>query len=183
MSTNTKPLSPKQLRFCREYVIDYNGTQAAIRSGYSKKTANEQSAQLLAKLSIQEEVSRLKSLQYKRLQMSADEVLAELSLIARADLAQAFEPDGNLKPIHSMPDSIRRALSGIDTEELFDGQGEEREMVGFTKKIKLFDKIRALGYLGEHFGMFKGENAGGVQIFTQMGAVKVGGKELKIEIG
>lgn len=183
MSDKRKLLSPKQLRFCLEYVIDFNGTQAAIRSGYSKKTANEQSSQLLTKLSIQEEITRLKEAQYKRLQMSADEVLAELSLIARADLAQAFEENGNLKPIHAMPDSIRRALSGIDTEELYDGQGSEKEMVGFTKKIKLFDKIRALGYLGEHFGMFKGDSSGGVQIFTQMGAVKVGGKELKIEIG
>jgi len=183
MSNNIKPLSPKQLRFCREYVIDYNGTQAAIRAGYSKKTATEQASQLLIKLNIQEEVLRLKSLQYKRLQMSADEVLAELSLIARADISQAYDSNGSLMNIHAMPESIRKVISGVDVDEIFDGKGDDKEFIGYTKKVKLFDKIRALGYLGEHFGMFKGENSGGVQIFTQMGAVKVGGKELKVEIG
>lgn len=52
-------LNPKQQRFCEEYVVDLNGTQAAIRAGYSPKTANEQAARLLAKASIQEEVEKL----------------------------------------------------------------------------------------------------------------------------
>jgi len=183
MSNNVKILTPKMLRFCREYIIDYNGTKAAIRSGYSQKTANEQAAQLLAKLSIQEEISRLKNEQYKRLQMSADEVLAELSLIARADARKAYNDDGTLKPINELPDEIGKAIASITVDEIFDGKGEDRELVGYTRKVKIFDKVRALGYLGEHFGMFKGENAGGVAIFTRMGAIKVGGKELKIEIG
>lgn len=53
-------LTPKQLAFCEQYIIDLNGTQAAIRAGYSPKTANEQAAQLLAKLSIQEKIQELR---------------------------------------------------------------------------------------------------------------------------
>ena len=51
-------LNEKQRRFVDEYLIDLNATQAAIRAGYSVKTANEQGSQLLAKLSIQSEISR-----------------------------------------------------------------------------------------------------------------------------
>lgn len=53
-------LTPKQLAFCEQYIIDLNGTQAAIRAGYSPKTANEQAAQLLAKLSIQGKIQELR---------------------------------------------------------------------------------------------------------------------------
>jgi phage terminase small subunit len=67
-------LTKKQKAFCREYVVDYNGTQAAIRAGYSEKTANEQAAQLLAKLSIQDFVKELQNEQNERLQITADEL-------------------------------------------------------------------------------------------------------------
>ena len=50
-------MTPKQQRFVEEYLIDLNATQAAIRAGYSKHTANEQGSQLLAKLSIQAAVA------------------------------------------------------------------------------------------------------------------------------
>jgi len=68
-------LSEKQKTFCREYIIDLNGTQAAIRAGYSKKTANEQAAQLLAKLSIKEYVQSLMSERSQRTEITADFVL------------------------------------------------------------------------------------------------------------
>lgn len=55
---NKPELNAKQSRFVDEYMIDLNATQAAIRAGYSKKTANEQGAQLLAKLSIKAEVKK-----------------------------------------------------------------------------------------------------------------------------
>ena len=59
-------LNEKQKQFCEEYIIDLNGTQAAIRAGYSAKTANEQAAQLLAKLSIQEYVQKIKNKRSER---------------------------------------------------------------------------------------------------------------------
>lgn len=53
-------LSAKQEQFCQEYLVDYNGTQAAIRAGYSTKTANEQAARMLAKVSISERLAELR---------------------------------------------------------------------------------------------------------------------------
>ncbi len=71
-------LTPKQARFVEEYLIDLNATQAAIRAGYSKKTANEQGAQLLAKLSIRQAVAEAQAIRSKRTEITQDEVIQGL---------------------------------------------------------------------------------------------------------
>ncbi len=71
-------LTPKQARFVEEYLIDLNATQAAIRAGYSAKTANEQGAQLLAKLSIRQAVAEAQAVRSKRTEITQDEVIQGL---------------------------------------------------------------------------------------------------------
>ena len=71
-------LNDKQKQFCEEYIIDLNGTQAAIRAGYSSKTANEQAAQLLAKLSIQKYICELKNKRSERVKYSQDELMRDI---------------------------------------------------------------------------------------------------------
>ena len=56
-----RPLTNKQLAFCREYIIDNDGTKAAIRAGYSAKTADQQASRLLTKVKIKQEISRLQA--------------------------------------------------------------------------------------------------------------------------
>jgi phage terminase small subunit len=75
-------LTLKQRMFCNEYQIDYNGTQAAIRAGYSKKTANEQAAQLLAKLSIKNEINRLQNERIRSTGITAEYVMKSLHEVA-----------------------------------------------------------------------------------------------------
>ena len=70
-----RKLTPKQEMFCREYLVDLNGTQAAVRAGYSEKTANEQAAQHLAKVSVQSRISELKSERGIALQVTTEGVL------------------------------------------------------------------------------------------------------------
>jgi phage terminase small subunit len=60
--TSTKGFTDKMERFCQEYLIDLNATQAATRAGYSRRTANEQGSQLLAKLSIKQRIEELAKL-------------------------------------------------------------------------------------------------------------------------
>lgn len=84
-------LTPKQLRFVQEYMIDLNGTQAAIRAGYSAKTANEQAAQLLAKLSIQAAISGEREKQQERTEITADRVLREAWSILTADARELVQ--------------------------------------------------------------------------------------------
>ncbi len=75
-------LTPKQKKFCEEYIVDLNATQAAIRAGYSKRTANEQGSQNLAKLSIQETIQELMAQRSKRTEITADYVLTNLKEVA-----------------------------------------------------------------------------------------------------
>ncbi len=150
----TKKITPKQAAFCAEYMIDLNGCQAAIRAGYSKKTAQEQASRMLSNVKVQAEVSRLLQERADRVEITADTVLREILQVARADIGQAFNKDGSLKALHDMPEQTRRAIAGVDVFEEFDGRGSERAQIGWTKKIRFWDKVRALELLGRHLKLF-----------------------------
>lgn len=79
-------MTPKQERFVREFLIDLNATQAAIRAGYSKKTAKEIGYENLTKPHIAEAVSNAQNKVLKSIEMDAAEVLKELSKIARTKI-------------------------------------------------------------------------------------------------
>lgn len=146
-------LEPKQERFCHEYIIDCNGTQAAIRAGYSTVSAGQLAFELLKKHEIQERVSALKAKQLERIDLSADRVLREIYRIATADVGLAFNSDGGLLPIKEIPEDVRRAISGLDVEELFEGRGDEREQTGVLKKIRFWSKTEAARDLAKHLGL------------------------------
>jgi len=78
-------LDPRHQRFVQEYLVDLNGTQAAIRAGYSARTANEQAAQLLAKLSIQAAIEESQQKLQAKLEINAERVIQKLATIAMAD--------------------------------------------------------------------------------------------------
>lgn len=144
-------LTPKQQRFCDEYLIDLNATQAAIRAGYSVKTANEQGSRLLVNVSIQKYLSYRHQQRLIRTEISQDSVLQEFAKIAFIDIRKFYNEEGKLKLPHQLDDNCAAALAGIDVDELW----AERERVGVTKKIKLNSKIAALENLGKHIGIYK----------------------------
>lgn len=83
-------LTDKQKRFCEEYVIDLNATQAAIRAGYSEKTANEQASRLLANVNISDYVANLQKKISEKLQIDAEWVLKRFKDIS--DRSMQAEP-------------------------------------------------------------------------------------------
>lgn len=74
----SEQLTPRQELFCREYIIDYNGKQAAARAGYSEKSAETQAARLLRNDKVLSRVRELQAEQVKRLSISADWVILKL---------------------------------------------------------------------------------------------------------
>ena len=141
-------LTPKQERFCEEYLIDLNATQAAIRAGYSEKTAREQAAQILSKLNIQEKIAELKAERSQRTEIKQDRVVKELAAMAFAkatDYAQIADVGGKvaimLTPTAQLTKAQQAGIVGI-----------KQTQAGIEVKL---DKTKALELLGRHLGMFK----------------------------
>jgi len=137
-------LTEKQKKFCEEYLIDLNATKAAVRAGYSKKTANTIAAQNLAKLSVQKYISELQREQSERTRITADQVLEELAAIAfsdRTELARVVSRQGETAETKDLPDTVKKAVSGVK-------QGRN------GVEVSSYDKLRALELLGKHLGMF-----------------------------
>jgi phage terminase small subunit len=147
-------LTPKQQRFVDEYLIDLNATQAAIRAGYSARTADVQASQILSIPKVAAAVEAAIGERSKRTEITGDSVLRELLLIATADIGQAFDEAGCLLPLGEMPENTRRAISAIESDELFDGVGKDRKRIGLMRKVKFWDKPRALEMLGKHLKLF-----------------------------
>ncbi len=138
-------LTAKQQRFCDEYLIDLNATQAAIRAGYSVKTANEQGSQLLAKLSIQEVIGKEMAERSRRTGINQDRVVLELAKLAFVNIADVVDLE-NATVRQSATDDDLACIQSIKIKP--SEFGEERE-------IKLYDKKASLELLGKHLGMFK----------------------------
>ncbi len=83
-----------------------------------------------------------------------DTVLKELKHIGTVDLALAYKDDGSLKHPKEMPVEVRRCIAGIEVMEEFEGVGKDRELIGYTKKVKFHDKIKALELIGKKFAMW-----------------------------
>ncbi|EAA8256864.1 terminase small subunit [Salmonella enterica] len=137
-------LTDKQELFAREYLKDLNATQAAIRAGYSEKTANEQASRLLANVNVQSFVAELKATRIEQTGIDAAYVLRRLVEIDQMDVLDILLSNGELKPIKDWPKTWRTTLSGIDVTET------AGDTPGLLKKIKWPDKVKNLELLGKH---------------------------------
>lgn len=137
-------LTDKQELFAREYLKDLNATQAAIRAGYSEKTANEQASRLLANVNVQTFVAELKATRVEQTGIDAAYVLRRLVEIDQMDVLDILLSNGELKPIKDWPKTWRTTLSGMDVTEI---AGDTPSLL---KKIKWPDKVKNLELLGKH---------------------------------
>ncbi|NPV26402.1 MAG: terminase small subunit [Firmicutes bacterium] len=145
-------LTPKQQRFVEEYLIDLNATAAAIRAGYSAKTAHEQGAQLF---SIREAIDKAIAERSKRTGINQDRVIREYARIGFAKITDFVEWDDfgsiRLKPSCDLSEDDAAAIIEVSETEIELPSGGTKR----TRKIKLHGKCPALEKLGKHLGMFK----------------------------
>ena len=141
-----RKLSPRQALFITEYLKDQNATQAAIRAGYSAKTARQQGAKQLSKVAIRSAILDHQRQVTEKATVDAAWLLNRLASLADADVTQAFKEDGKtLKPIAELPEDLRRLLSGFEvSQDLYGGRHE------ITKKIKLESRLKVLEMIGKH---------------------------------
>lgn len=143
-------LTPKQRRFIDEYLIDLNATQAAIRAGYSEKTAYSIGLQNLKKLEIQAEIQKRRNRLQNKLEITQERVLQELAAIAfanGADYAKVVNsgllPTVEMIPTDELPPEKLPAIAGIKANQ-------------YGVEVKLHDKVKALELLGKYLGTFDG---------------------------
>jgi phage terminase small subunit len=142
--------------FVREYVIDRNGTRAAIAAGFSAKSARNKASQLLGEEWVQEQISKKMKRLLEKADITAERVMIELARVAFSDVRGVFDENGALKPIHTLDDDVAATISGIDIETRVEKDSEGGGRV-HTHKIKRADKVAALGMLARHFKIVGGE--------------------------
>ena len=142
-------LTPKQRRFVEEYLCDLNATQAAIRAGYSEKTAQQMGTENLSKPVIAAAIESAMQKRSERVEITQDRVLEELSHIAfaRIDKVVKWDPDGvTLLGSSYLDEHTLAAVSEVS---------ETTTQHGGSQRIKMHDKLGALTKLGEHLAMWK----------------------------
>lgn len=142
-----RKLTDKQQRFVDEYLIDLNATQAAIRAGYSVKTAQEQSSRLLSNVMVQQAIAERMAERSKRTGINQDRVVLELAKLAFVKMTDIVTSEGEIKKTATDDDlscieSVKYKESNSDT-----GYSVERE-------VKISSKLKALELLGKHLGMW-----------------------------
>lgn len=152
-------LNDKQRRFVAEYLIDLNATQAAIRAGYSAKTAEWIGPQLLKKTHVAEAVCIEMKEREKRTDITQDRVLRELAKIGFADIRKAVKWGDGIAVVdpESGEQTISNGVALVGSEEIDDETAASISEVSQTAqgiKIKMHDKRAALVDIGRHLGMF-----------------------------
>ena len=150
-------LTPKQGRFVAEYLIDLNATQAAIRAGYSAKTAGSVGSENLSKPEIAEAIQKAMKAREQRTEVTQDRVLQELARLGFANMHDYMRITPEGEPFADLSQLTREqaaAITEFTVEDFTDGRGEDARDVRRVK-FKLADKRAALVDIGKHLGMFK----------------------------
>ncbi len=143
-----KQLPKQRQRFVQEYLVDLNGKQAAIRAGYSEKTAKEQASQLLTYLNVSQAIE------------AGHQRLAELVKVRQYEIVREFKKIGfaDMRDFSSWgPDGVKLTDSEALTPEQTACVAEVSEQITDSSrhvKFKLHNKIDALNSLAKHLGMF-----------------------------
>lgn len=142
-------------KFAREYVIDQNGTRAAIAAGYSARSATSQASDLLRIPKVQALIDSHLSRQAEKAEVTAEKIVSGLSRAAFFDPRRFFDEDGELKTVSALDDEAAGALAGMEIEKLYEHfSAGKAGQIGTVTKVKFADRLRALELLGKHFKLF-----------------------------
>lgn len=145
-------MTPKKQRFVDEYLVDLNATQAAIRCGYSRRTARQAGHRLLTDVDVAAEIAKRGAERAANVGITAERVMEELGRVAFSDLRDVVEwgEEGvTLKASKELSASAAAAVAEV---------GETVTEHGGTKRVKLHNKIDGLRLLGQRMGMFEGDD-------------------------
>ncbi len=150
-------LTDMQQAFIANYLLTLSATKAAVAAGYSKETAGKQGSQLLANPRISKELRKAMARRAKRLDLTAENVLREISRIAFSDIRAVMSFDGQKVTVKASDKMHSDAAAAIQSIEQHTTESERSSNT--TVKVKMHDKMRALDLAGRHLGMWaKGDD-------------------------
>jgi len=158
--TDPIPKTDKMQDFCRQYIIDLCGKDAAIRAGYAPKYANRFAYRLLARPDVQRYITQLRKESMRRVKVDADRVIRELAKLGFANMQDYITIDEDGNPhinLKGLKRSKAAAIQEITVDEYMDGRAEEARPVKRTR-FKLHDKRGPLEDLGKNLGIFEKDN-------------------------
>jgi len=150
--------SVMQEMFVTNLLRGMNQSEAYRKAGYTSKNPEVNAIISLRNSKVAARLAFQRGKMQAKLDISAEKVLRAFAEIGFLDPAELLEDDGSLKPIRDIPLSARRAIAGLDIEELYAGSGEQRTAIGQIKKIRLCNKNDALESLAKHLGLFEKDN-------------------------
>lgn len=162
-----KPPSERERRFIEAFMGEAagNATEAARLAGYSPKSARRIGTRLSSKVHIRAAIEQRQSVREQQSDIDAARVIKELARIGLSDVRKLFREDGGLKAFKDMDDDTAAALAGVDVVEMAGGAkigGAEgvQHVAMFTKKVKFWDKPKALEMIGRYLAMWKDKVGG-----------------------
>jgi terminase small subunit-like protein len=136
-----RPLTPRQERFVDEYLVDLNGTQAAIRAGYAERGAAVRAVELLRNRNVGAAIATAKGARSERVRVTEDRILEEIDTLSLSDIGDLYDEHGHLKPIRDWPAQARRSVSSMKVRryplkepEIGDHDFEKLEQLAGTLK-------------------------------------------------
>jgi phage terminase small subunit len=156
-----KKLAPKQARFVEEYLVDSNATQAAIRAGYSKKTAEQIGHKLVKKSLVAAAIAKAKAKRSERLEITADMLVRELWIIGHSDIKDYVSIDEGgaivAKMFEEMPEGASRALEMIEENRTIkeSADGKDSNILNSKIRFKMHSKLGAIELISKLLGFMK----------------------------
>ena len=156
MKNKTRKLTIKQKKFITFLPqVNWVGSEAVRRAGYKVKddqSACEIASQLLKVSQVKEAVDRESERQLQKIGVKTEIVLSRMARIGFADIRKLYRSDGTLLPPNEWPDDIIPAVAGVETFEEYQGKGEDRVLIGHTKKVRLWDPNPSLTNMAKNVG-------------------------------
>lgn len=143
--------------FAREYVIDLNGTRAAIAAGYSENGAEVRASELLSNRKVKAHIDSLLSKRASKLEIKAEHVADELRKLGFANMQDYMRVNEDGWPELDLSTLTRDQAAAIQefSEDATGGQNDGERRLVLRRRFKLADKRGSLELLGRHLGMFQ----------------------------
>lgn len=152
-------LTPKQALFVQEYLVDLNASGAARRAGFAESVATSHCTLWVSKTKnlcpakyhhVWDAVQEALKARSEAVSITAQDLLKELHTMVSADMRDAYDQNGNMKPINELPEGIAKMVTGVDVFEERDSEGN---FMGYTKKLRFASRLQLVELTGKHIGV------------------------------